>query len=99
MGGERRTGRDGAAHRQGSARFVDGDEVTRIDLNAVALLGLLWLSVGSLAGLFLGWAFKQLNQEPPAPVYPLDMWRTRRDVTVLGPRPFDWSKDDEDGAA
>lgn len=73
--------------------------MTRIDLNAFALLALLWLSVGSLAALFLAWAFKQLGEEPPAPVYPLDMWRTRRDVTVLSPRPYDWRRDDEDGAA
>lgn len=37
--------------------------MTRIDLNAFALLALLWLSVGSLAALFLAWAFKQLGEE------------------------------------
>lgn len=56
-------------------------------MNPLIVLLLLWVCIGSLAALVLGWAFHGLADEQTQPPPP-----RRRDVRVVTP-PYDWSRE------
>jgi hypothetical protein len=65
-------------------------------VNPLLIFAVLWVSLGALVVLLFVLIKDHVSRRPNAPIYPLE-WH-RRDVKVLGPGPFDWSRDGSDVA-
>jgi uncharacterized protein involved in response to NO len=65
-------------------------------MNPLLIFAGLWLALIALLWCLYLLIKDHVSRQESAPIYPLE-WH-RRDVKVLGPGPFDWSRDGSDVA-